>query len=145
MLGPIDYIAVGFKGNNFDGSILSELTKAIEGGAIRVVDLLFVIKDSDGNIEIAEIEDQHKELQDIAKAIGHTGDMPLLTEDDVEKLSKAMNNDTSAGILVIEQLWAKGLKKALLDKGAILIDEGRVHPEKVEAAVNEVKKNKVKK
>lgn len=26
MLGPIDYIVVGFKGNQFDGSIISELS-----------------------------------------------------------------------------------------------------------------------
>ncbi|MCX6728494.1 MAG: DUF6325 family protein [Candidatus Saccharibacteria bacterium] len=145
MLGPIDYIAVGFKGNNFDGSILAELVKAVESGAIRVVDLLFVIKDSDGEVAMAEIEDQHKELQEVAKEIGHVGDLPLLTEDDVLKLGTAMDNDTSAGILVIEQLWAKGLKKALLDNGAILLDEGRVHPDKVEAAVEDVKKSKVKK
>ena len=145
MLGPIDYIAVGFKGNNFDGSILSELEKAVKSGAIRVVDLLFVIKDSDGEVTMAEIEDQHKELQDVAKAIGHEGDMPLLTEDDVQKLGKSLDKDTSAGILVIEQLWAKGLKKALLKNHAILLDEGRIHPDIVEAAVKEVKEAKVKK
>ena len=145
MLGPIDYIAVGFKGNNFDGSILSELEKAVESGAIRLVDLLFVIKDSDGEVVMAEIEDQHKELQDVAKAIGHTGDMPLLTEGDVQKIGKSMDNDTSAGILVIEQLWAKGLKKALLKNDAILLDEGRIHPDIVEAVVNELKESKVKK
>ena len=38
MLGPIDYIAVGFKGNNFNGSILEELVKAVDSGAVRVVD-----------------------------------------------------------------------------------------------------------
>lgn len=138
MLGPIDYIAVGFKGNNFNGSILSELVKAVDSGAIRVVDLLFVIKDADGSVSMAEIEDQHKELQDVAREIGHVGDMPLLTEDDVQKLGESMDNDTSAGILVIEQLWAKGLKKALLEHDAILLDEGRIHPDKVEAAVNEL-------
>lgn len=138
MLGPIDYIAVGFKGNNFDGSILEELVKASESGAIRVVDLLFVIKDADGNVTMAEIEDQHEELKEVAKAIGHEGDLPLLTEEDVEKLGASMDNDTSAGVLVIEQLWAKGLKSALIHAGAELIDEGRIRPDVVEAAVEEL-------
>lgn len=44
MLGPIDYIVVGFVGNNFDGSVLEELAKAADSGAIRVVDLMFIIK-----------------------------------------------------------------------------------------------------
>jgi hypothetical protein len=139
MLGPIDYIVVGFKGNNFDGSVLSELAKATDSGVIRVVDLLFIIKDIDGNVEMAEIADQHDELKEVARIIGHVDDLPLLTEEDVEKLGSKMENDTSAGVLVIEQLWAKGLKKALLDANAELIDEGRIHPDNVEAAVKEIK------
>lgn len=138
MLGPIDYIAVGFDGNNFDGSILSELVSAADSGAIRVVDLLFVIKDADGNVAMAEIEDQHEELKEVAKAIGHEGNLPLLSEEDVEKLGASMSNDTSAGILVIEHLWAKGLKKALQDAGAVLLDEGRIHDDTVTAAMEEL-------
>jgi len=138
MLGPIDYIAVGFEGNNFDGSVLAELIKAVDSGAVRVVDLLFVIKNADGTVEMAEIEDQHEDLKEVAKLIGHDGDMPLMSEEDIKKLGSKMDNDTSAGVLVIEQLWAKGLKKALVDKGAILLDEGRIHPDVVSAAVEEL-------
>lgn len=138
MLGPIDYIVVGFEGNNFNGSVLEELTKAVQSGAIRLVDLVFVIKDTDGNVAMAEIEDQGEDLKEVAKMLGHEGDMPLLTEEDVQKLGEKMDDNTSAGILIIEQLWAKGLKKALLDVGAELIDEGRIHPDKVEAAAEEV-------
>jgi hypothetical protein len=49
-----------------------------------------------------------------------------------------MDNDTSAGVLVIEQLWAKGLKKALLDKNAVLIGEGRLHADTVTANIKEL-------
>ncbi len=142
MLGPIDYIVVGFDGNNFNGSILSELSKAVDSGVIRVVDLVFIIKDADGNIAMAEIEDQHDELKEVAQAIGHVGDLPLLTEDDVQKLGDSMKNDSSAGVLVIEQLWAKGLKEALIDSGAELIDEGRIHPDNVAAALEDIEQLK---
>src|SRR6478609_6073044 len=109
MLGPIDYVVVGFKGNNFDGTILEELRKAVDSGAIRLVDLVFIIKDTDGDVAMAEIADQHDELKDVAKMLGHQDDLPLLTEDDVNKLGAKMDKDTSAGVLVIEHLWAKGL------------------------------------
>lgn len=138
MLGPIDYIVVGFRGNNFDGSVLKELEKAANSGAIRVVDLVFVIKDANGSITTAEIADQHEELKEVAKILGHQDDLPLFTEEDLNKIGEMMDNDTSAGVLVIEHLWAKGLKKALLDKNAILIDEGRLHPDKVLAAVEDI-------
>ena len=137
MLGPIDYIAVTFKGNNFDGSVLKALADATQRGLIRVVDLVFVIKHADGNVEWAEIEDQEDDLKEVATLLGHKGDLPLLTEDDVQKLGAQMANDTSAGILVIEQLWAIPLKEALLHVGGELLAEGRIHPDTVTAAVEE--------
>lgn len=138
MLGPIDYIAVGFEGNNFDGSILSELAKAVDSGVIRLVDLVFIIKDTDGTITVAEIEDQPKELKEALKVFGFKNDTPLLTEGDAEKLGEAMDDNTSAGVLVIEHLWAKGLKKALIKAGGILVAEGRIHPDTVLAAAEDL-------
>jgi uncharacterized protein DUF6325 len=138
MLGPIDYIAVSFEGNDFDGSILSELSKAVDSGTIRVVDLIFIIKGLDGSVEAAEIKDQSEDLKKAAKALGLKDDMPLLTEDDIEKLGEQMDNDTAAGVLVIEHLWAKGLKKAIINAGGTLAAEGRIHPGKVSAAVEEL-------
>lgn len=143
MLGPIDYVAVSFKGNNFDGSILAALAKAVENGVIRVVDFVFIIKNEDGEVLTAEIEDQEDDLKDIAKSLGISNDMPLLTDGDVLKLGEKMDNDTSAGLLVVEQLWAKDLKKAMLDANATLIDEGRIHPEVVTAAVEDLEKTAV--
>ncbi len=142
MLGPIDYIAVGFEGNNFDGSVLEALAKATEQGIIRVVDLVLVIKDDEGNVAMAEMEDQEDDLKDVSALLGHTGDLPLLTEDDIQKLGKKMNNNTSAGILVIEQLWAKDLKSALMNAGGELLDEGRIHPDIVTLAVEEIEELK---
>jgi hypothetical protein len=138
MLGPIDYIAIGFEGNNFDGSILSELSKAVDNKTIRVVDLLFVVKDADGNVGAAEIEDQSDDLVELLEALGTDKSMPLLTEQDIDKVGELMDINTSAGVLIIEHLWAKGLKGALLDAGGILIAEGRIHPETVNAATQEL-------
>ncbi len=138
MLGPIDYIAVNFTGNNFDGSILSELTKATDSQIIRIVDLIFVIKDEDGNIEAAEIEDQSEELKKALNALGYKGGQPLLTEQDIEKIGMMMDDNTSTGVLVVEQLWAKGLKRALAKAGGSLIAEGRIHADQVTGAAEEL-------
>ncbi len=143
MLGPIDYIVVGFKGNNFDGSVLKALDKAVEAGVIRVVDLVLVTKDANGEVLMAEIDDQEDDLKEVNEQLGHTGDLPLFTEDDVQKIGEKMENDTSAGVLVIEQLWAIELKTALLGVGGVLLDEGRIHPDKVEAAVAELETQQV--
>lgn len=138
MLGPVDYVVVGFSGNNFDGSIVSELVKATESGAIRVVDLVFVIKDADGSFAIAELSDQSEELKEIVSSVGFADDLPLIAESDIEKISANMDNDTSAGILVIEHLWAKGLKSALQNAGGVLLEEGRIHPDNIVAALEDI-------
>ncbi|HEY5806076.1 MAG TPA: DUF6325 family protein [Candidatus Saccharimonadales bacterium] len=138
MLGPIDYIVVGFRGNKFDGSIIGELSKAADAGIIRVVDLVFIMKDADGNVEAGEYTDQPAELKQAFEQLGASGDEPLFTEDDIDKVGEQMDKDTAAGVLVIEHLWAKGLKKAIMDAGGMLIADGRIHPEMVEAAVKEL-------
>lgn len=142
MLGPIDYIAVGFEGNNFDGSILKALIDATKSGAIRVVDLVLIIKDEEGTVSIAEIEDQEDDLKDISRLIGHTGEFPLLTEGDIDIVGEKMDDNTSAGVLVIEHLWAKDLKAALMNAGGILLDEGRIHEDTVHSAIEEIKNTK---
>lgn len=138
MLGPIDYLVVGFKGNKFDGSIINELSKAVDSGDVRVVDLLFIMKDSNGAVTAGEFSDQPQELKDAFEKIRIAEDMPLFTEDDVMKVGDSMDSDTAAGVLVLEHLWAKGLKKSIMDAGGMLLAEGRIHPEMAEAAAKEL-------
>lgn len=138
MLGPIDYIVVGFRGNQFDGSIMDELERAVDAGIIRVVDLVFIMKDADGIVAIGEFEDQPPELRQAFDRLGISGDEPLFTEEDLDTIAERMDNNTAAGLLVLEHLWAKGLKKALADAGGVLIADGRIHSAVAEAAAQEM-------
>ena len=140
MLGPVDYVILGFEGNSFDGSILEELSKAVKSDIIRVIDLVFIIKDSDGNVIEGEYEDQSQELKKTFGDFEYDEDMPLMTDSDIAKIGEQMKNDTAAGVLVIEHLWAKGLKQAIADAGGFLIADGRIHPEVVEAAMEDLEK-----
>jgi hypothetical protein len=128
MRGPIDYLVVSFEGNNFDGSIMDTLSESMEKGVIDVLDLAVIAKDEEGDViamEIAEIDnDVIKEIADSKKS-----DEGLITEEDIEEIGQLLENNTSAGLLIIEQLWAKPLKKALIDANGTLLAEGRIHPE----------------
>ena len=44
-LGPLDYLVVGFPGNQFKGEIAPAIDEARAKGIIRMVDLVFVMKD----------------------------------------------------------------------------------------------------
>lgn len=140
MRGPIDYIIVGFEGNKFKGSILEELDKVIADGTIAVLDLGLIVKDDKGEVtalELSEIED--KTVAEFAK--GKNLQSGLIGDDDVAEVGDLLENNCSAGLLVVEQLWAKGLKKAIIDAGGVLVAEGRIHPDAA-AEINDEKGEK---
>ena len=126
MRGPIDYIIVGFEGNNFKGEILNELKKAIDNGTIAILDLALIVKDKAGNVESIELSSLDSE---IIKQITNNKSGVLISDEDIEETGELLENNTSAGLLIIEQLWAKGLKKAILNTNGVLVAEGRIHPD----------------
>lgn len=131
MRGPIDFIVVNFKGNNFTGGILDELSKVVKNGTIAILDIALITKDKDGEVSALELSD----MQDtgVAKfAKDNSVQSGLITQDDIVEVGDIIANNSSVGLLVIEQLWAKGLKKAILDANGELIAEGRIHPEAAE-------------
>ena len=56
-LGPVDWIVVEFRGSKFTGDIAPILKDYVDRGLIRILDLLFMRKDDDGNLEAFEIAD----------------------------------------------------------------------------------------
>jgi hypothetical protein len=138
MMGPVDYVVLGFEGNKFTGGILDELSKAVKNKMIRVLDILFIMKDKDGNVMEAEYEDQSDDLKKTFGDLKFSDDTPMLSESDVAKLGDMMDNNTAAGVLVYENEWAKGIKEEIKRAGGFLIDDGRIHPEKVQQAVKEL-------
>src|SRR3954469_6492972 len=48
-LGPVELLFVQFPGNQFTGEIAPALADLVESGTIRIIDLVFVAKDADGN------------------------------------------------------------------------------------------------
>lgn len=131
MRGPIDYLVVGFDSSSFDGTVVQALEDAVQKGIIAVLDLAVVSKDKDGvftELEITGLGDTNMSVF-MNKYKTETSEKAKVDEMDVEEIAEIMDNDTTAGILIIEHLWAKPLKKALMDKKGYLVAEGRIHPE----------------
>ena len=128
MHGPIDYIIVSFKDNKFDGSILSSLQDAISKDIIDVLALTVISKDSEGTVtEIDAVNLGDSSIVSFSQSIKQ--DPSIVTQDDIEEVGDLLENNSTAGLLVIEQLWAKPLKQALINANGTLIAEGRIHPE----------------
>lgn len=128
MRGPIDYIVVGFEGNNFDGSILKAIGDAIDQGVIALVALAVMSKAVDGTVTVLDITQSGDQLA-VEFAQKHQASGDLVTQDDIDEVADLLENNTSAGLLVVEQLWAKPLKEALIKANGVLVAEGRIHPD----------------
>ena len=119
-LGPVELLFVEFPGNQFTGEIIPALTELIDQGTIRVLDLVFVAKDADGNAVGIELEELPSESQDaftqlVEELAG------LIAEEDVEDLAEALEPNSSAAIMLFEHTWAIPFRDALADAGGQLV------------------------
>lgn len=137
MYGPMEYIVVEFPGNKFNGEVIPELAKIVEQGLIRIIDLLFVSKDPDGNIQAFELNDMDPAMRERIHRLAPnvTG---LVSTADVEKIGAVLENNSSAGVLVIEHLWAAGFRNAIIQSGGRLVAQERISPEDLEATLEEL-------
>jgi uncharacterized membrane protein len=121
--GPIELLVLRFPGNHFTGEIAPALKELVDANTIRVIDLLFATKDKDGNVTILEVNDLDDKDFDIfdpvvAEANG------MLTEEDARAIAKAIPPNSSAGLLLFENVWATRFVDAVrAAKGEVVINE----------------------
>jgi hypothetical protein len=119
-LGPVELLFVEFPGNQFTGEIIPEITRLIEAGTIRVIDLVFVAKDADGNSVGIALEDLPDDAKDAFSALV-TELAELIAEEDVEDLAEGLEPNSSAAIMLFEHTWAIPFRDAIAGSGGRLI------------------------
>ena len=131
--GPVEYMVVGFPGNKFNGEIVPALADLVESGTIRIIDLTFVSRGEDGEVVGFEVNDADP---DVRAALQSAGAEPgnLLSEDDIREIGDGLEPNTSAAVLVWEDLWAAPLAQTIRDAGGVLTELQRVPHEVVMAA-----------
>jgi len=134
-IGPVEYMAVAFPGNRFTGKVAPALADLVRNGTIRIIDLAFVGKDADGNVLAMEMEeldsDVGKAFQTLQAEIGD-----LVNEADLKEIGVGLEPNSSAAILVWEDLWAAKFAGAMREAGGVLIDRQLVPHEVVRAALD---------
>ena len=133
-VGPIEYLVVAFPGNKFKGEIIPALAELVESNTIRILDLVFILKD-EGNvaaIELAELdpEDEAAAMSDISEV-----DAGLLNEDDIALAAESLEPNSSAGLLVFENVWATRFAEAVRNADGQLIANERIPYDVVQAAL----------
>jgi Family of unknown function (DUF6325) len=125
-MGPVEVLVVGFPGNRFKGEILPELASLVDRKLIAVIDCVLILKDADGNVTFAEIQqdDADENVAKLASLMSDTHD--LLSEEDVQELAAGLPDNSSAGLLVFEHIWAQPLRDAIVDAGGVLAANFRI-------------------
>jgi hypothetical protein len=133
-LGPVDYVVVEFPEGQqrFTGEVADELAKLAEAGIIRVVDVLILVKDENGDVDAMELSDAGglgEVVQLEAELAG------LLAAEDIVNLVETMDPGGVAGVLVYENVWAAPFGSAVRRAGGQLIANGRIPIQAIIAAV----------
>jgi len=124
--GPIDLLAIQFPDNTkLMGEGLAALVELVQNETIRIIDLVIVMKDADGNVVARELQELSPELVQVIDPLKPTI-TSLVTLNDVEAIGAALEPNTTAAILLYENLWAIKFKEAILKADARLILQERI-------------------
>lgn len=134
-VGPVEYMVVAFPGNKFKGEIAPALGDLVEAGTIRILDLAFVHKDEAGDVVAVELEDEGSEVLSAFNKVMMDRD-GLINDDDLMLIGESLDVNSSAAVLVWEDVWATRLADAIAGAGGVMVDIQRVPRDIVQAAID---------
>jgi len=135
-IGPVEYIAIAFPGNKFSGQIVPAIKELQDAGTIRVLDLVIISKDAEGNVAAIEMSEASPEEQASLAALG-VESRNLLGQEDFEDIGAALDPNSTAALMIWENVWAARFAKSLRDADGILIANGRIPAALVEEIMAE--------
>lgn len=162
MIGPLHLLVIGFD----EDKRARDITRIVNGlkraKAIRLFDLLYIIKQSDGKIKAKEISelrsDEKREYGALVKRlIGvatqdvermDAGEMAAslavaedefgLSESEVLAIADRMAEGSSGILAIFEHTWARGIKEDLQKVGGYVRAQGLIDPKTLGMAADEL-------
>jgi hypothetical protein len=131
-MGPIDYLVVEFPGNQMTGKGLPMLVDLVDRGIIRILDLVFIHKDTDGAVTVLALQDLGEGTE---LSVFDGVSSGLLDEGDLAEAANAVEPGNSAGVLVYENRWAAPFAAELRKGGAQMVAYGRIPVQAILAAL----------
>ena len=135
-IGPVEYIAIAFPGNKFSGEIVPAIQELQDAGTIRVLDLVIISKDGEGNVTGIELSEASPEQQATLAVLG-VESRNLLGQEDIEDIGSALDPNSTAGLMIWENVWASRFAQSLRAADGILIANGRIPAALVEEVMTE--------
>jgi hypothetical protein len=146
-IGPVQLISIGFdRGANFEGKVIDELAKLESERTIRVLDVLFIARDPGSEDTVVLEHPGGEKLGGIVSALlgfelegeaqspaGAGGEEHAFgfTQQDIQEMASGLGPGESAGLLLIEHVWARDLRRAFRGAGGRMLGEGFLTPETI--------------
>ena len=116
---------------------MPDLFELVDKGIIRIIDLVIIMKDQDGQVavrELRELDPAHIEIFSPLNAEVNQ----MITESDINMIAEELADNSTAGILLIENLWAKKTQQAMMDANGRLVMFERIPHDVVEEALADI-------
>ena len=150
--GPMQLIVLGFGRAALPLDFVNQLRRLREDGIVRLVDAVFVSKDEHGELnELRATDISHEEailmgtLTGALFGYGAAGDDGAergaeigmlaaeegefgLTSDDIDEIADLIPRGSATAFLLLEHLWATGLKEAVRNSDGQVIAQGWITP-----------------
>jgi uncharacterized membrane protein len=134
MMGPLEYMVIGFDGDRISPEIVREIDAVRDDGTVRMLDLMIIAKDGNGGVSSRQMSDLSEAD---AQALGMVDDDPddgrtsygWLSDDDMASVGATMPVSSSAIVMLFEHAWAAQLRAAIIDAGGFLLAQERIPPE----------------
>jgi uncharacterized membrane protein len=149
--GPVQILVVGFDHPEFKGKIRAELERLRENDVVRLIDLIVVRKDDEGNIERLQQTDlSQEELEDFGAIVGALigvgadgeegatagavlgaaamEDGHVFDDKETWYVDDAIPPGTAAAVALLDHRWAIGLRDAIREAGGFHLADAWIHP-----------------
>jgi hypothetical protein len=128
--GPVELYALEFPDDRIPDPVKAELLKLVESEQVRIIDLVGVRRPLDGSVEVVELEQVADQLELVGIGLAAPG---LAGQEDIDAISADLPPGSSALVLVIENVWLRGIVGAIRDADGIVLAAERIPAEVVNA------------
>src|SRR4051794_19826831 len=126
-MGPVDYLVLEFPGNQMTGEAFPLLIDLVDRGIIRILDLAFLRKETDGTVTTLTQVDLDR-MHVLEAALFDGASSGLLDQTDIDEAAKALEPGSSAGGPGYANGGGAPPPRALRRDGAAPVASGRGPP-----------------
>lgn len=120
--GPIDFIMIGFEDAHPSSRVAEGILSLVQSGTIRIIDLLFVSRDTEGDLRVLELSELADDVYEIWDTVVQDVE-GMLTAEDALHLASDLPTNKSAVLALFENVWAREMATIIQNaNGEVLVN-----------------------